>query len=169
MAEAKHANARGELVVGDDGRHRDKEAGSGGDERLSDAGCNGAQGCGAGSAQAVKRFDHAHDGTEEADERAGCGDRRQPRQAALQAGDCFAGRCLCGALQRRQVARRSRAAGLALVGFVDVLEDLGQRARFEVAGRARRSSCSARALRKVTDRNLALAGGFGKGRPSCRR
>ena len=72
-----------------------------------------------------------------------------------EAGDCLAGRGLAGALQRNKIARRSGAAGLALVGLVNVLEDLRQRAGLAVVGEAC-DLLQARGLAKGADEAAAF-------------
>ncbi len=129
------ADAGGELVVGDDSRHGDKEAGSGGDEGFRDAGSDGAQSGGARGAETVECIDHAHYCAEEADERAGGGNGREPREALLQGSDGFAGRGLCGAFQWGEVFGWSGAAGLALVRFVDIDVDLREGAALVVVSK----------------------------------
>src|SRR5271166_2310312 len=122
------AQAGGELVVGDCGRNGDEDAGGGGDEGFGDAGSDGAEGRGAGGSKAVEGVDDAPDSAEEADEGAGGGYGREPGEALFEAGEGFAAGGLCGALERRNVSRRAVAASLPLVGFVDFVEDEGQRA-----------------------------------------
>src|ERR1019366_2858901 len=98
------ADACGELVVRDHSGHSDKETSGGGDKCFRDAGCNGSQRGSTGGAKAMKRVDNAHHCSKKADERAGCGDGGEPGEATLEAGDGFAGRGLCRALERAHVA-----------------------------------------------------------------
>src|SRR6202035_5273774 len=85
-ARGELAQPGGELVVADNSRDGDDEAGGGGDERLRDAWGDGAEGCGACSAQAVEGADDAHDGAEESDEGSDGGDGGEPGHAALHRG-----------------------------------------------------------------------------------
>src|SRR5215469_16243447 len=157
------ADARGELVVSNNRRHGDKQAGGGGDERLRDAGSHSAQRRGAGGAKAMKCVDHTHDSAEETDERAGGGDGGEPTEPAFERGYGLAGRSLGGALQRREFARRAGAAGLALVGFVHVHVNLRQRAGLVVIGKGGnflKSSGAAEGIDEVAalSRDLAESG-----------
>ncbi len=69
----------------------------------------------------------------------------------------LAGRRLRRALQRSQVARRSRAARLPLVGLVHLLKDLRQRARACSRAAIAAISCNRVALRKARiNRRLSL-------------
>ena len=138
-AEVVHAGCElaqpgGELVVADDSRDGDDEAGSGGDERLGDAGGDGAEGRCACGAQAVEGVDDAHDGAEEADERCDGGDGGEPGHAALHRGEGFARGGLGGAFERDGIARHAASAVLALVLVVDLAEDGDQRAGLELLG-----------------------------------
>ena len=133
-ARAELAQARGELVVADDGGDSDDEAGGGGDEGLGDAGGDGAQGRCARGAEAVEGVDDAHDGAEEADEERDGGDGGEPGHAALHRGEGFAGCGLGGALECDGIARKTAAAVLALVLVVDLGEDGDQRAGLELIG-----------------------------------
>src|ERR1700677_1144814 len=130
----KDTDARGELVVGYKRGDGDKQPGSRGDERLGDSGRDRAQGGRSGTAQAAERVDDAHDSAEEPDVDSGGRDGGQSRHAAFEICDRLAGGRLRRALQWRQVARRSGAAGLALVGFVYVFKHLRQGAGFAIFG-----------------------------------
>ena len=107
-ARGELAETGGELVVADDGRDGDDEAGGGGDEGLRDAGGDGAKGRCACGAQAVEGVDDAHDGAEEADERRDGGDGGEPGHAALHRGEGFARGGLGGAFERDGIAWQPR-------------------------------------------------------------
>src|ERR1700739_43301 len=158
----KYANAGCELVVGYDGRHSHEQSGGGGDERFGDAGSNSAQRRSACRSQAVEGINHTHHGAEETDKRAGGGDSSEPGEAALEGRDGFAGCSLGGALPRGQILRWPRAAGLALVGLVDVDVDLRQGAGFVVVGKSCNFLQAGRAAESI-DKVAALAGGLAKG------
>src|SRR5258708_34771418 len=118
-AEVVHAGCElaqtgGELVISDNRRDSDDEAGGGGDEGLRDAGGDGAEGCCARGAEAVEGGDDTHDGAEEADERRDGGDGGEPGHAALHRGEGLAGGGLCGALERRGIAGHAPSAVLPL-------------------------------------------------------
>src|SRR5271157_4579244 len=159
----KNPDARGELVVSHHGRHGHKEAGRGGDERLRDAGGDGPQRRRSRRSQAVEGVDDADHRAEEADEGTGGGDGGQPGHAAFEGGNGFAGGGLRRALQGSQVARRSRAAGLPLIGLVDVFKDLGQGAEFVVGGE-RGNLLQASGLAEGADEAAALFGGLAEQR-----
>ena len=94
------AQPRGELVVGDDGRHGDEQTRGGGDERFGDSGCDGAQGRRAGGAEAVEGVNDTHDGAEEADEGGDRADGGEPGHALFKHGEGFAGSGLRRAFER---------------------------------------------------------------------
>ena len=64
MRAPKSRRLRGQLVVADDGRDGDDEAGSGGDESLRNTGRNRTKRRCASCAEAVEGVDDAHDGAE---------------------------------------------------------------------------------------------------------
>src|SRR5271166_995705 len=130
----KHPDARRELVISNDRRNGHKQSRRGGNQRLADAGRHGAQrGC-SFRAQPVKGVDNSHHRAEEAHERAGRCNGRQPGQPPFERGYRLTGRRLRRPLEGRQVARRSRAACLPLVGLVNLLEDLHQWACLALLG-----------------------------------
>src|SRR5204863_9801619 len=102
--------------------------------RFRDAGGYGAKCSCAGSAQSVECVDYAHYSAEETDERAGCCDGCEPGETARECGNGFTGGGLSGALEWSEIARRTGAAGLALVSFIDVDVDLGERAGLVIGG-----------------------------------
>ena len=158
-ARGELAQPRGELVVADDGGDGDDEAGGGGDERLRDAGGDGAErGCACG-AEAVEGVDDAHDGAEEADEGRDGGDGGEPGHAALHGGEGFAGGGLGGAFERDGIAREAASAVLALVLVVDLAEDGDQGAGFELLGDGG-DFAEAGGFAKGADEALALRLGF---------
>ena len=156
------ADARGELVVGDDGRDGDEEAGSGSDERFGDAGRNSAERSCSSGTESVKGIDHAHDGAEESDERAGGGDGGEPGQAAFERCDGFAGGGLRGPLEGSEIARWAGSACLALVGLVDVYVDLCERAGLVVVGEGS-DFLQARGAAEGVDEVAAFARGLAEG------
>ena len=128
----KIAAARGELVVGDHGRDGDQQSRGGGDQRFGNARRDGAQRCRALGAEAMEGIHDAHDGAEQADEGRDGADAGQPRQPLLHRRQGFAGRGLRRALQRRDIARRAIPARLPLVGLVDLVKNVDQRAGLEL-------------------------------------
>ena len=103
-ARGELAQPRGELVVADNSRDGDDQAGGGGDERLGDAGSDSAEGRCAGGAEAVEGVDDAHDGAEEADERRDT--------SAMVASQVMRLSIAVRASQEAVWAARSRATGL---------------------------------------------------------
>src|ERR1035437_8059649 len=148
-----------ELVVGHHGRYGYEQAGSGGDQRLRDAGSYRTQRCCPGCAQAVKCVNYANDGAKEAHKRACGGDRGQPGEPAFQVGDGFAGGGLRRTLEGHQVARRAGTARLAIVGLENILEDLRQRAELEANGQ-RGDFLQTRGFAECANEAAALLGGL---------
>src|SRR5258707_5135652 len=128
------AQTGGELVISDNRRDSDDEAGGGGDEGLRDAGGDGEEGCCAGGDEAVEGVDDTHDGAEEADERRDGGDGGEPGHATLDRGERFTGGCLGGAFERGRIAGHAASAILPLVLVVDLAEDGDERAGLELLG-----------------------------------
>ncbi len=127
-AEVVHAGGEvaelgGELVIADDGRDGDEDAGSGGDEGFGDAGGDGAEGGCACRSEAVEGVDDAPDGAEKADEGGDVADGSEPGDAGFHEGEGFGGGSGGGALHADRVAGETAAAGLALVFVVDLGED----------------------------------------------
>src|ERR1700744_2943273 len=155
-ARAKFADARGELVVGDDRRDGDDQSRSGGNEGLGDTGCDGAQCRGTRGAQTMESIHDAHDCAEETDERRDGADGGQPGQALFHERKRFARCRLCRAFQRGNVAWRAIATGLAAVGLIDLVEHIDQRA-WLVLLRDRADLLQARRLAKGAQEGTALA------------
>src|SRR6202789_3516849 len=111
-----------------------RPAGGGGDEGFRDAGSDGAEGGGAGDAEAVECVDNAHDGAEEAYKRTHLGDRSEPGHAALHERESFGGGGLGGAFEALGVGWNAAATALALVLVVDFVEDFDEGAGLELLG-----------------------------------
>jgi len=85
------ANVLQELVVKNDSRDSDKEAGGSGDQRFGDAGSDGAEACGAGVAEARKGVNDAPDRSKKTDEGSGGAGSCEPGHAFFDAANFFGG------------------------------------------------------------------------------
>src|SRR6202789_1204418 len=157
----KDAEPRGKLVVSHKRRHSHKQARGSGDERLADARCHRSQRCCSFCAKAKKSLNDAHDGAEKAHEWDDADDGAKPVKTALKIRYCFACGGLRGALQWRHIARWAAAAGLALIGLINIFKDLRQRARLEVC-RQRGNLLQPRCLAEGADKTPAFPRNFAK-------
>jgi len=132
QALSQFANILEKIVVSDEGGDRREEARCGGDKCFGDAGSNGAEAGGTGSAEAGEGVNDAPNRTKKTDERSDASCGSQPRHALFDTTDLVGGRKLHAdgdGLERLESLRSriARASDLGLQFAVSGGVDIGER------------------------------------------